>query len=574
MAGDDVGDLYLSQAEEDKTEALARFAAGIIHEMNEEPEPALEQFYLAALADLDNETLTTEVARQLLVNKQPERALELLEKTAKRPEVSGNVYAWLGVARFQLGQTDSAIAANRTAIEKLPRLLPAYHNLCRIYIENNQGPLALDVLDLAAKQAELDAEGWLDLAQYYASYRALLKAEPEAIQRRIADALNHAEKLHPTDLDALEKLADGYRQLGNQERAAQILLEIVAKEPERAGVRQKLIDALLRANDRSRAREQLEALARERPTNPMPHLYLGLLAREEKDYARAESHVQTAVTLSPGTEALYFELAETQLNARKPRAALATLERARKRFPSSFPLELYTGLAHSALRAYALAIKYYTAAEVLAQATDPTRLNAVFYFHTATASERLRDFEAADKYFARCLELAPKFAEALNYCGYMWTERGIHLDQARSMIQQALEIEPDNAAYLDSLGWVLFKLNQPSEALPHILKALEKSEEPDATISEHLGDIYHALGNAPKARQAWETGLATLRTEMQKKSETDAPADPAALAQLGDLLAKLGRPAEARQAWGEALELDPNEAVRKKLDALDAKPLQ
>ena len=78
----------------------------------------------------------------------------------------------------------------------------------------------------------------------------------------------------------------------------------------------------------------------------------------------------------------------------------------------------------------------------------------------------------------------------MNYMGYMWAEHGMKLDQAKALIEKAIKAEPKNAAYLDSLGWVLFKLNQPKEALGHILKAVELSEEPDPTLLDHLGDIY------------------------------------------------------------------------------------
>ena len=77
------------------------------------------------------------------------------------------------------------------------------------------------------------------------------------------------------------------------------------------------------------------------------------------------------------------------------------------------------------------------------------------------------------------------------------------LEQARELIEKAVKAEPKNAAYLDSLGWVLFKLHQPKDALTYTLKAVELSEEPDATLLDHLGDIYAALNEPQKAKDAW-----------------------------------------------------------------------
>ncbi len=182
-----------------------------------------------------------------------------------------------------------------------------------------------------------------------------------------------------------------------------------------------------------------------------------------------------------------------------------------------------TGMAFTREKAYAEAIQHFTNAEVIAKATDPKRLNQVFYFQLAAAYERKKDYEQSEKYFDKCLELAPDFAEALNYLGYMWAERGVKLEKARELIEKAVKLEPKNAAYLDSLGWVLFKQNQPDVALENILKATELLEEPDATVYDHLGDIYAALKQPEKAREAWRKSISLeANEEVRKKVESGA----------------------------------------------------
>jgi len=71
-----------------------------------------------------------------------------------------------------------------------------------------------------------------------------------------------------------------------------------------------------------------------------------------------------------------------------------------------------------------------------------------------------------------------------------------------------VKLEPKNAAFLDSLGWVLFRLDQPQDALKWIQKAIQHTEEPDATLFDHLGDIYAALKQQDQARQAWQKAYA------------------------------------------------------------------
>ena len=179
---------------------------------------------------------------------------------------------------------------------------------------------------------------------------------------------------------------------------------------------------------------------------------------------------------------------------------------------------MISGMAFSAQKAYPEAIQHFISAEVIAKATDPSRLNESFYFQIGAAYERKGDYDQAEKYFRKCLQLAPDSSETMNYLGYMWAEHGMKLDEARDLIEKAVKAEPKNAAYLDSLGWVLYKLNHPKAGLDYIRKAIELSGEPDPTVFEHLGDIYSALNEADKAREAWRKSLSLeANDEVRKK---------------------------------------------------------
>src|SRR6185295_3678087 len=156
------------------------------------------------------------------------------------------------------------------------------------------------------------------------------------------------------------------------------------------------------------------------------------------------------------------------------------------------------------------------------RAKDPDRLDHRFYFQAGAAAERIGNRAQAEVYFEKCIALSTNFSPALNYLGYMWAEKGEKLDKARELIERALKVEPDSAAYLDSMGWVLFKQNQPKEALEYIQKALKLIEEPDATLLDHLGDIYAALNQKDKAREAWSKSLSVEKNEAVQK-KLDAP---------------------------------------------------
>ncbi len=510
--------------------AHAHYAAGVIHEMNDELGLALEEYYQAALGDPDNESLVLEVSRRFLQNKQPEKALELLAQAAARPDASGAILARLGLVYSQLGKTEQAIAADRLAIKKAPKLLAGYHNLFLNYLQNKQPQEALKVLDDAAAQRNADADFLITLSELYANLALQVPSLREKVTPKALAVLDRADKLNPTSPSLRIKLADGYYGFGNSARAAQIYLDLLKRLADvpliRERVHAKLAEIYLRGSDRTKAVEQLKAIIHDDPTNPQAYYYLGTIAFDEKKPAEAADYLSKAILLSPEFEPAYYDLASAQINLNKTSDALDTLAKARRKFGQNFGLEMLTGMAFTRQKAYTEAIQHFTAAEVIAKATDPKGLSRV-YFQLGAACERKGDLAQAEEYFQKCLQLAPDSAEAMNYLGYMWAEHDLHLNQARELIEKALKIQPNNAAYLDSLGWVLFKLNQPRQALDHILKAAELSEEADPVLYDHLGDIYAALKQMDKAAEAWKKALSIEPNDDIKKDDIKKKLDAA-----------------------------------------------
>jgi tetratricopeptide (TPR) repeat protein len=384
---------------------------------------------------------------------------------------------------------------------------------------------ALNVLDEAARQPKPDADFLTGLSELYLSFGTQVPTQKAATKAKALAALDRAAQLKSfTPLQRL-RLADGFNMLGEPEKAAHYYLEVLKDPPDlpliEERVRANLSDIYLRSSDPQRAAEQLQAILRNEPTNPQAHYYLGRLALKDKRTPEAADHFSKTILISPDFESAYYFLALAQIDMDKSSEALATLDKARRKFAQSFELEFYTGLAYTRQKAYAEALQHYIAAEVIAKATDPQRLEQGFYFQLGAAYERKGDLPQAESYFEKCLQLAPDFAEALNYLGYMWAEHGEKLDKAREMIEKALKAEPNNAAYLDSFAWVLFKQKQAQEALPYALKAAELSEKPDPTVYDHIGDIYAALHQSEKAREAWRKSLSLEpNEEIRKKVES------------------------------------------------------
>ncbi len=138
---------------------------------------------------------------------------------------------------------------------------------------------------------------------------------------------------------------------------------------------------------------------------------------------------------------------------------------------------------------------------------DPETLRAGLFFQLGEAYERTRRYDEAAEQFQAVLEIQPENSTAMNYLGYMWADNGENLEQAVELVRRAVALEPNNGAYVDSLGWALFRLGEFEEARRHLERANQLAPE-DSTVLEHLGDVYVALGDTRRAREAYEHALA------------------------------------------------------------------
>ncbi|MFM8469759.1 MAG: tetratricopeptide repeat protein [Limisphaerales bacterium] len=515
---------------EKRVEALARFAAGVSSELREQPDEALDQFYKSVLADPTNEPLVIDVARRLIRKKDSAKAIEILSKCAEQRSATGFVDALLGIAYQQAGKTDLAIAASRRTIAKLPKAILGFQNLATIYLQTNRPKEALAALDEAAALGVTEINFLLELGEAYRNYVSVQPREFEAVKPKVMATIEAATKLDPKGQNLIFRLAELFSFAGEYKRAAELYVKLLERFPNQAILRNRIVELYLRANDIKAAQAQLDALVREQPTNPLAHYFLGAIAAEQRNWEKAIEYYSKTIQLNEGApqdfEPVYYDLAGVHITNDDPEEALKVLEKARKKFKNTFLLEFYSALAHSRAKDYAASIKHFTAAELLAKRDEPERLTPLFFFQVGTAYERHKDFKQAENYFRQTLKLAPDFAEALNYLGYMWAERGENLTEAKEMIAKAVKQEPENAAFLDSMAWVLFKLNQPKEALEYQLKALKHQKEPDATLHDHLGDIYLALKEPQKARDQWEQALTIEPSEAIQKKLKAAPAKP------------------------------------------------
>jgi Flp pilus assembly protein TadD len=128
------------------------------------------------------------------------------------------------------------------------------------------------------------------------------------------------------------------------------------------------------------------------------------------------------------------------------------------------------------------------------------------YFVRGEFYDREKMYDQAEAQFRKSLAIDPQRPEVLNYLGYMLADQGQKLPEALKMIQQAVDLEPQNGAYLDSLGWVYFKSGQYQEAEENLRKAIERMNS-DPTVHDHLGELYEKTGKLKLAVAQWERSM-------------------------------------------------------------------
>jgi predicted Zn-dependent protease len=139
--------------------------------------------------------------------------------------------------------------------------------------------------------------------------------------------------------------------------------------------------------------------------------------------------------------------------------------------------------------------------------------------------EKMKKFDAAETEFRKVLDQDPKNAAALNYLGYMLADRNVKVADALKYVQQAVEIEPNNPAYLDSLGWAYFRVGDLAKAEEYLRRAVEGFSK-DPTVHDHLADVYAKQGNLKDAITHWQLSL----KEWEAASASEK--DPAEIAKV------------------------------------------
>jgi predicted Zn-dependent protease len=328
------------------------------------------------------------------------------------------------------------------------------------------------------------------------------------------DAYREHLAVHPDDLAGRRQLL---LVLAREKRWPEALVEARAlstAQPDDLELMRWHADMAFEAGKESEARKVLDKLAAKRPGDlEVLAVRVSVLARHGKAKDAAKE-VERELAKRPDDLDRLLLAARTHLIAEQPAMALPHAERARKVAPDSLAPRILLARVYTAQK------RERDAERELVVATQKFPLADGAFFELAAVREKLGDVAGAEAAVRDVLRREPNHPAALNALGYLWADHDLHLEESVRMIQQALEADPENGAFLDSLGWAYYRLGRLQDARELLERALVRSGG-DPVIHEHLGDVYKALRLNGLAKDQYRLTLATDKANPRVRAKLE-----------------------------------------------------
>jgi len=495
--------LRLNDKSARQAEAIARYLQSIFEEETDGPDKAVETKRKVLQLDPAFTGLAIEVAHQYLRHGETAEAISVLKDASKAaPADATPALALAAIYLRQLQKPDLAEKNAQQALAASPESAAAYETLWEIYRTTSQ-PQKLDALfQRALKQKDAGAAFWLSMAELRARESApgaAARAEPF-----LALALERAGE----DASLLSRIADCYASCGAADKAAPLYRRALAQRTNLGGVREKLATCLLRLGDTTEAIKLLEDIVAANPLDLGAYDQIAQLHLAGKNFPKALANLRQAILLAPSDPRRHDDVIRLSIGTGDMTGALDAATEAEKRFPKHIEFTVYRARILSESKRHEESLKAFEQAQERAEKGRRDLLDSDFFFSYGAAAEQAGNPAKAVELLRKSIELDPeKAARACNYLGYMWAERNENLDEAVLLVRRALDSEPDNGAYLDTLGWIYFRQGKFQEALVELLHAAELLPGPDGVVFEHIGDTYQKLGKSVEAVLYWQKAL-------------------------------------------------------------------
>ena len=481
------------------------------------------------------------LARLYLGTGAAEQAVELLEALREDAPGMSEVGMLLARAYQQSGRLDDAVNTLEAVVAGGRPSSRVLRRLAELYGRNGRWSDAVEAYERAVELNPRSARTRRELAN------ALLRADRPA---RARDELVELVGLRPDDALALYLLSEVELELLNFDAAEQAARQLVDIEPGSYRGAAALAEVYGQKREHHRVVEVLAPLLENPDDSELrPDQIAGLLGRvgfaheQLKDYEAASRVYERGVELVPSSLAFSGRLAQAYIDASRLDDARRVLADVREQHADSLTLARLEArvlgdggdvdggaeLLRQALatrteqpRAYLALAGHYSHYARYAEAIDLLEAAArdfpdsiAILFRLGAVLEQSGRATDAERRFRRILELNPEHDATLNYLGYMLADSGERLEESVMLLERAIESDPYNGAYLDSLGWAYFKLDRLDRAEPLLQQASEQMAW-NSVIQDHLGDLMLRLERYADAIAAWERALAGDGHEVER----------------------------------------------------------
>ena len=518
-------DQYEQITKLDPTSVDDHLLLGRLYRLNNDLQKAEAELQTAIKLDPNSEEAVTTLAMLYTDEGDTAHALKVLSSIPDSAR-SAKLYSALGAAYEQRKDYKNAIDAYKHAIVLDRDNLDAIRGLAENEMNDGQFEAALEQYKVIADSNPEDAQTYVRMADIY---------RRQGKYDQALENLKRAETLVPDTMDVPYSIAAVYQAQGRYDEAAKILQDLIKKtEKSETGP--------------SQADRNNRAIFVER---------LGMIYREQENYTAAVETFRKMLTLGDeNARSGYQEIIDTYRDAKQWPQATAAAREAVQKLPNDRDLRMVldaqladTGQIDQAVAdmrsmlkggaedrdvyvrlgiVYTRTKQWNDALQALAKAEEVSTKaddKAYVLFLRGDLYQRQKNFDAAEIEFKKVLSMTPptdpQAAATLNYLGYMNADRGVKLEESLNLIKQALTFEPNNPAYLDSLGWAYFKLGKYDLAEDNLNKAASHMGS-DPTVQEHLGDLYQKTGRLKLAAAHWDRAVQEWNRTVPAEQDSEA----------------------------------------------------
>ena len=274
---------------------------------------------------------------------------------------------------------------------------------------------------------------------------------------------------------------------------------LVAEEPDNDDARYALALLLVQTDRLDEAAQQFERLAARPSRRDVAHYYLGRIAESEE---RVDDAIASYRRVRRGEHRLNAQIRVAVLYAQSGDLAAARRHLHGVRSENSQEaVRIYRAEAGLLTRAE----RYEEAMAVFDASLEEFPGNPDLLYSRGMLAERMDRLDIVERDMREIISQDPDHADALNALGYTLADRTDRYEEAYELIKRAIELKPDEAYIVDSMGWVLYRLGRYEEALEQLQRAM--ALDPDPEIAAHLGEVLWVMGEKAQARSVWSTAL-------------------------------------------------------------------